>query len=75
MTVFRGVYSSISLTCTDDYISTGSLDVKCESGTWDIGNFTCWWKGLFLLYIISCCYRAVCRYGTDLSPLVAISKI
>ena len=61
MTVFRGLYSSINLTCTDDYITTGSLDVKCENDTWDIGNFTCWWKGLSLLSIMCCCYRDVYR--------------
>ncbi|CAC5407361.1 CSMD [Mytilus coruscus] len=44
MTVYRGVHSTMSLTCSDDYIATGVVNAKCENGIWDLGSFNCWWK-------------------------------
>ncbi|XP_071145018.1 sushi, von Willebrand factor type A, EGF and pentraxin domain-containing protein 1-like [Mytilus edulis] len=44
MMVYRGVHSTMSLTCSDDYIATGVVDAKCLNSVWDLGDFNCWWK-------------------------------
>lgn len=47
MMVYRGVHSTMSLTCSDDYIATGDVDAKCLNSVWDLGDFNCWWKRKF----------------------------